>query len=77
MRLKDKKDVYFLTTVHKPQEVNTHKQNRNGDVVMKQDLVHSYNQYMGGVDKNDAVLSNYSAVRKSHKWTTKIFFSFR
>lgn len=31
---------------------------------------------MGGVDKNDAVISTYSSVRKSHKWTTKIFFHF-
>ena len=31
---------------------------------------------MGGVDKNDAMVGNYSCVRKSYKWTTKVFFRF-
>ena len=31
---------------------------------------------MGGVDKNDAMVGNYSYVRKTYKWTTKVFFQF-
>ena len=31
---------------------------------------------MGGVDKNDAMVENYSCVRKSYKWATKVFFHF-
>ena len=28
---------------------------------------------MGGVDQNDAQLEHYSPLRKSYKWTTKVF----
>ena len=31
---------------------------------------------MGGVDKKDAMVGNYSYVRKTYKWTTKVFFQF-
>ena len=31
---------------------------------------------MGGVDQNDAQLVHYSPVRKSQKWTTKVFLHF-
>jgi len=52
------------------------KKDKDGNVVLKQKLINDYNLFMGGVDKNDAVISTYSCVRKSHKWTTKIFFHF-
>ena len=29
---------------------------------------------MGGVDKNVAMVGNYSCIRKTYKWTTKVFF---
>ena len=32
-----------------------------------------YNKKMGGVDKNDTI-GNYSCIRKTQKWYTKIFF---
>ena len=31
---------------------------------------------MGGVDKNDTMIGNYSCIRKSYKWYTNIFFHF-
>ena len=31
---------------------------------------------MGGVDKNDAMMGNYSCVRKSYEWITKVFFHY-
>ena len=31
---------------------------------------------MGGVDRNDALISNYTSVRKSLKWATKVAFHF-
>ena len=31
---------------------------------------------MGGIDRNDAMIGNYSSVRKSMKWTTKVAFHF-
>ena len=31
---------------------------------------------MGGVDKNDAIVGSYSCIRRTYKWTTKMFFHF-
>ena len=31
---------------------------------------------MGGVDRNDALIGNYSSVRKTLKWTVKVVFHF-
>ena len=31
---------------------------------------------MGGVDRNDALIGNYTSVNKSFKWTTKVAFHF-
>ena len=31
---------------------------------------------MGGVDRNDALIGNYSSVRKMLKWTVKVVFHF-
>ena len=31
---------------------------------------------MGGVDRNDALIGNYSSVRKTFKWTVKVVFHF-
>ena len=72
LRYKDKKDVYFLSTLHRPKLVSTPKKDREGNVVIKEQLVDDYNQKMGYVDKNDAVTHQHSMVRKSHKWTTKM-----
>ena len=52
---------------------------RNRDVlpVEKLSLINDYNKNIGGVDKNDAMVGNYnSCVRKSYKWTTKVFFHY-
>ena len=44
--------------------------------VKKLAVIHDYNQHMGGVDQNDAQLEHYSPLRKSYKWTTKVFFHY-
>ena len=31
---------------------------------------------MGGADKNDAMVGNYSCIRKTYQWTTKVSFNF-
>ena len=35
-------------------------------------LVNDYNANMGGVDRNNALISNYTCARKSFKWTVKV-----
>ena len=52
------------------------KQKKSAQIVSKLALIDDYNKKMGGVDKNDAIVGNYSSVRKSYKWTNKVFFHF-
>ena len=73
-RNQDKKDIYMLSTTHKAEAVDTGKKNRKGESIMKPKAIHDYNQNMGGVDKNDAMIGNYSCIRKTYKWYTKVFF---
>ena len=42
---------------------NTNKNNKDGEVVSKLKLVQDYNKNVGGVDRNDALISNYTSVR--------------
>ena len=68
--------LYMLSTMHKADSVNVNRRNRRNDQIQKPTVIHDYNQKMGGVDKNDAMIGNYSCIRKSYKWYTKIFFHF-
>ena len=52
------------------------KRKRNDTEVSKPVLVNRCNNYMGGIDRNDAMLWNYSSMRKSHKWRTQLAFHF-
>ena len=45
VRFNDKKEVFFLSTTHKANVINTRKW--HGNVVRKLQLVHDYNKYMG------------------------------
>ena len=55
---------------------NTNKKNKDGKVFSKLKLVQDYNKNMGGVYWNDALVGNYTSIRKSLKWTTKVAFHF-
>ena len=76
LELLDKKDVYFLSTMHKQQFTQRRKKDREGNPIQKQKLVADYNLHMGEVDKNDAIIGNYSSIRKSHEWITKAVLYF-
>ena len=76
IRFNDKKEIYFLSTIHKANVINTRKRDRHGNVVRKLQLVDDYNKYMGGVDRNDEMIGTYSCMRKSMKWTKKVAFHF-
>ena len=74
--LKDKKEIYFLSTIHNTAVSNTNKKNKDGEIVSKVTLVQDYNKNMVGVDGKDALISNHTSVRKSLKWTTKVALHF-
>ena len=74
LRYKDKKDVYFLSTLHRPKLTTSAKHGRDGNVILREQLVLDYNKNMGKVDKNDAIVVQHTMVRKSHKWTTKVAY---
>ena len=72
----DKKEIYFLSSIHKANVIDTRKRHRQGNVVRKLKLIDDYDRYMGGVDKNDEMIGTYSCVTKSIKWTQKVAFHF-
>ena len=76
VRFNDKKEIYFLSTIHKANMVNTGRRDRQGNQIRKLQVIHDYNRYMGGVDRNDEMIANYNSVRKSMKWTKKVAFHF-
>ena len=76
LRYRDKKEVHFLSTIHQMESVRTGKKNKQGEGIIKPVLGNHYNRFMGGIDRNDYMISNYSSVRKSMKWTTKVAFHF-
>ena len=43
---------------------------------LKLSLVNDYNKYIGGVDCNDALIGNYTSVRKTYKWTITVVIHF-
>lgn len=69
-KFKDKRDVYMLTTCHKP-AVEGRDQLRN-----KPPAILEYNQKMGAVDKHDQQLQPYDATRKCLKWYKKLCIRF-
>ena len=76
VRLNDKKEIYFLSTMHKANIVETGKRDRHGNNIQKLQVVNDYNKYMGGVGRNDELMGTYCCVRKSMKWTKKVAFHF-
>ena len=67
VRLQLKKELFFLSTIHSAL-TSRDKGGKEGKLLANQD----YNKYMGGIDKNDAIISTCSSCRKILKWTTKV-----
>ena len=72
VRYKDKKEIFFLSTIHDMQTEWMPKRERDELAASKLKLVNNYNTNMGGVDRNDALIGNCTCVRKSFKWTVKV-----
>eukprot|EP00117_Sycon_ciliatum_P004759 scpid70461/ scgid8993/ PiggyBac transposable element-derived protein 4 len=76
VKLHDKTVIYLLSTVHNADLVRTGKTTRQGQYVKRLQVNHQYNSRMGGVDKNDAMVTAFSAVRRTLKWYVKVGFHF-
>ena len=76
VRYKDKKEIYFLSLIHGIKIERVPKRGREETAASKLSLVNDYNKFMGGVDRNDALIGNYSSVRKTLKRTVKVVFHF-
>ena len=71
VKWRDKKDVFMLSTMHKPQLQHTRGRYEEKD---KPEAVIHYIQNMAGVDQSDRMISYFPMHRKSHKWWKKAFF---
>lgn len=76
MRLNDKKEVMFISTIHPNNKLVASNDKTSGTTTMKDVLIVDYNHNMGFVDKNDQMLASHTCVRKCTKWTTKVAFHF-
>ncbi|XP_065185884.1 piggyBac transposable element-derived protein 4-like [Sycon ciliatum] len=72
VKLSDTKVVHFLSTLHSAEVVDTGKRDLHRLPIRKLALVHDYNLFMGGVDRNDEMLSFYTCARKTQKWYKKL-----
>lgn len=70
----DKKEIFFLPSIHKANVINTGKRNRQGNPVRKLQVINDYNGFMGGLDRNNEMLATYFSVGKSVKWTKKVAY---
>ena len=70
----DKRSVLLLSTIHEAVEINTGKNNRHGNPIVKPECVHEYTMNMRGCDLSDQLMTSYSMLRRSLKWWRKLFF---
>ena len=48
----------------------------NSNHPVKPHIMEQYNQHIGYVDNSDRMANSYSMIRRTFKWTTKLFFHF-
>lgn len=74
----DKREVTVLTTIHQAGSVSVGRRNRHApggrETVQKPAAIVEYNQYMGGVDRADQLLSYYGFAHRTRKWWRRVFF---
>ncbi|CAF1521677.1 unnamed protein product [Adineta ricciae] len=71
----DEREVYMLTTAHKPVMVETGKNDKEtGRKIKKPHCIVQYNKNMGAVDQVDMQTSFSECLRKTIKWYKKLFF---
>ena len=75
MRILDRKHVTLLSPVYSCEEIDTGRKHwKIKEAVTKQEIIHYYNKYMGGVDSNDQLMQYSVFSRQTVKWWKKAFF---
>ena len=69
-----KKPVTILSTIHEANEVLTKKKDPRGTRIPKPLPIYQYTLNMAGVDISDQYMAFHIALRKSMKWSRKLFF---
>ena len=59
VRYRDKKEIYFLSTIHEASTMRVAKQRRNDISATELTLVNDYNKNMGGENCNEVLIGNY------------------
>jgi hypothetical protein len=63
----------MVSTIHFAQMTEIQNKRQPEKRMMKPESVADYNKYMHGVDTADQHMSHYPFMRKSVKWTKKVF----
>ena len=71
---KAKKPVTILSMIHSAEELLMKKKDSHGNHIPKPVCIYQYTKNMSGVDISDQYLSHHVALRKSMKWSRKLFF---
>ncbi len=78
LKWKDKRYVSVLTTIHDDSMVSKQRRTRQVtggvETTDKPQAIDAYNQYMGGVDKIDQLVTYYGFRHCSKKWWKRAFF---
>ena len=69
-----KKPVTILTMIHEANEVLTRKKDSHGHRLPKPLCIYEYTKNMSGVDISEQYMAYHAALRKSMKWSRKLFF---
>lgn len=71
---KDKREVYFLSTKHDLEKVETGKASRSGERVRKPAAILEYNTGKQGIDLSDQMASYFTPLRRTIRWYHKVAF---
>lgn len=71
---RDKRDVCYISTEFKNNLIEI--ETKRKEKVKKPLPIVQYNKYMSGIDRQDQMLSYYSAERKTIRWPKKLFMHF-
>jgi len=73
---RDKRNVNVISTMHDASvaPVPGKLDKVSGQPILKPTAIQDYNKYMGAVDKSDQMVLLNTTVRKTLKWTKKLFF---